>query len=177
MPWLPPTSRKNVFSIFDGSKLAIKLERNKATSSEYTQSLGEITSFLKGAYAAGAGATVIAKRRMAIERDITGTSLAETLLAKLPSYGTSGQISAVGYQLNPRLELAYYSLDEGDSATLTVLCRNESGDEISRTEYVLRKGSAYKLTAPEIDGYTPIASELWGAIKDDKTITLEYKEK
>lgn len=177
VPWLPPTSRKNVFSIFDGSKLAIKLERNKATSSEYTQSLGEITSFLKGAYAAGVGATVIARRRMAIERDITGTSLAETLLAKLPSYGTSGQISAVGYQLNPRLELAYYSLDEGDSATLTVLCRNESGNEISRTEYVLRKGSAYKLTAPEIDGYTPIASELWGAIKDDKTITLEYKEK
>lgn len=176
-PWLPSTSRKNVFSVFDGSKFAIKLERNTVSASAYNVALGEIVSFLKNAYASGVGATVIAKRKVGIERDISGTALANTLLSQLPSYGASGQFSAVGYQLNPKLELAYYSLNEGDSVILTLICQSEDGGEISRAEHTLRKGSAYKLSAPEIDGYIPQTSELWGAIKDNKTIIIKYKEK
>jgi hypothetical protein len=37
-------------------------------------------------------------------------------------------------------------------------------------------GSAYKINAPEIDGYMPKASELWGAAKENKTVIIEYEE-
>ena len=92
-------------------------------------------------------------------------------------YDTDGKISAAGFELMPTVKLGYYSLNDEKSAFLTVLCQDEGGEELERITHTLRKGSAYHLKTPEIDGYTPKTSELWGAIKDDKTIILEYKEK
>lgn len=177
VPWQPPVSRKNIFTAINASNLAIKLERNTVSNIEYKIALAEVTEFLKSKYLAGEGVVVLAKRASVLEHDLSNTAIGQTLLAVFAPYGTDGELKATGIALMPMLELGYYSLNGGASVTLTLVCQNESSEEISRAEYTLRKGTAYKLSAPEIDGYTPQTSELWGAIKDNKTIIIKYKEK
>lgn len=176
--WMPPASAKNVFSSVNEKNVAIKLENNE-TSIEYVKvALAEITDFLKEKQAAGLGVKLVLKRKSVIERDISSTALAKALLnLKIPK-GKDGTLTVRGRELFASIEAKYYSLVEGEKSTLTVLCKNERGDEIaSAREYILRRGSAYKLCAPQIDGYEPKESELWGGLKNDKTIIIEYEEK
>lgn len=175
--WPPESSQKNVFSVFGISALAIKLEGDEADDGDYEAALEKITALLKEKHKAGAGVEIMAKRREKIEYDISKTELGLSLLSIFTPYDTDGKISAAGFELMPTVKLGYYSLNDEKSAFLTVLCQDEGGEELERITHTLRKGSAYHLKAPEIDGYTPKTSELWGAIKDDKTIILEYKEK
>lgn len=175
-PWMPEPSAKNVFSYVD-SNVALKLERNDASEAYHTQAINEISALLKKKYVDGTSVQLVVKRITPQEHDISNTTLGQSLLDFCAPYESNGEIVFNGDALKADLEIGYYSSEEGDTACLTVICQNEKGEEISRAEHTLRLGSAYRLSAPVLDGYTPKVNELWGAIKEDKTIIIEYKEK
>ncbi len=175
-PWPILPSQKNIFTMMSAKGLAIKFERNETGMAYYKVALSEITNFLKEKHQNAATVQIIAKRAETIEHDITSTTLAGALLSHLKTKG-DGKIVVRGAKLLPHVEARYYSSNEGAKVYLTVKYQNESGTEIATAScYELRMGSAYKINAPEIDGYTPKSSELWGAAKENKTVIIEYEE-
>ncbi len=175
--WIPNVALKNVFSVFNSKNLAIKLERNEKDPSYYKEALNEITRMLKTRYNSSAGVSILARRKQIIDRDISNTSLGKALLNLTLPRGSNGTLTLAGTSVAGRVEVQYYALNEADVAPLTVVFQNENGEEISqRKEYLIRKGSLWQLSAPEIDGYTPTSGELFGAITEGETVVIEYKE-
>ena len=179
MPWTPSLSCQNVFSIFGGKNLAIRLSGYESSPEYFAQALSRLKSLLKEKYNAGKGISIILRRKKAIEHDLSSTGFATSLLAlSVPKRGSESTITFRSSDIFGYVKAEYYAQEEGNNATLTVVSKDESGKEISSPiEYTLRIGSAYKLNAPEIDGYEPCEPTLFGAITENKTVVIEYKEK
>ena len=176
-PWIPSISQKNVFSVFNGTNLAIKLESNETDPAKFKSLLAEIVNMLKTRSASGAGVSIYAKRRQVIGRDISNTSFGKTLLAFTAPRNTEPSLALRNEKLEGYLDVEYYALESGEDSILTVICKNENGQELLLREHTIRRGSAYKLSVPEIDGYEPCEPTLFGALTENKTVVIEYKEK
>lgn len=176
-PWIPPTLQKNVFSVFNNRNLAIKLERNEKDPTYFKTALNEIVNMIKERQKSGVPVTVIARRKQALQYDISSSTLARALLAAKVPREKETTVTVRGANVYGFINASYYATEEAENVKLTVLCIDEDITELNMTEHLLRKGSAYCLTLPSIEGYTTTENEIFGAITEDKTVVIEYKEK
>lgn len=140
-----------------------------------TQTIEDFKAWLKAQYEVGTPVKVIAKRRDAVEHDITNTDLGQALLSLATRQGTN-YLEIVGDLEPSALNVTYYSESEQDQVNLTI--KYMCGDREIKDPRVqeIRKGSKYLIVAPHIDGYTRISSEVYGVADENTTIELIYKE-
>ena len=179
IPWIPSLSCQNVFSIFSGKNLAIRLSGYESSPEYFAQTLSRLKSLLKEQYNAGKGISIIVRRKEVIEHDLSSTSFTTTLFSfDVPKRGSEASLTFRGAEIFGYVKAEYYAQEEGNSVTLTLVARGEGGKEIcAPIEYTLRVGSAYELNAPEVDGYEPKEATIFGALTENKTVVIEYKEK
>ena len=106
--------------------------------------------------------------------DLSEEDFAKELLALSLKYGHDGYLWARGAG---GIYAEYYSLGQDKRHSLTVLYKNEEGEEIeTRHIYHVREGSYYKIIPPHIEGYLPISQPISGIIKENCEISLIYRK-
>lgn len=109
--------------------------------------------------------------------DLSHTDFAKELAQINAERGTSLEIMVKGAIVPRGINVTYFSTENEDKAVLKVKYEcNGQGISASK-EYSVRKGSAYKIIAPHIKGYTPIKAETQGVLNESTEIILTYKER
>lgn len=109
--------------------------------------------------------------------DLSHTDFAKELAQINAERGTSLEIMVKGAIAPRGLNVTFFSTENEDKAVLKVKYEcNGQGISASK-EYSVRKGSAYKIIAPHIKGYTPIKAETQGVLNESTEIILTYKER
>lgn len=108
--------------------------------------------------------------------EIKDKSTLDALLSLGIPYGKSGILRVESKVDISKIDITYATKEGEDKSRLTLTYENEGGETIKESSaYEVRRGSAYTVFYPHIDGYLPEKRVKIGVIEDNCEIVLKYR--
>lgn len=109
--------------------------------------------------------------------DLTFSDFGRSLLEFTGKRGEDHMVAVRGALAPSEILAEYYTIGQGDEATLKVKYLSDGVEIEQAREYLTRKNGAFTVIAPSIEGYLPQKRQISGVIDGDMEISIEYRGK